>query len=94
MEALAAIGFRRSVSKLIDWLRKKMIRKGKVIVCWPAKDLREDRMVVDVSKLDQNIVGFRCRRYGVYRRSEPPPEYDNKIVFVPLKKLWQSTLNE
>jgi len=79
---------------MINWLRKKMVQEGKVVVGWPARDLREDRMVVDLSRLSRNIVGIRCRRYGVYLRGEPPPEYDDEVVFVPLRKLWQSTLDD
>ena len=73
---------------MINWIRKKRIREGKVIVTWPKRDLREDRLVVDLSRLDQNLVGIRRRRYGVLHRTKPPPDYRDDIEFVPLKKLW------
>ncbi len=44
---------------MINWIRKLFVREGKVIVGWPAKDLREDKLIVDLSKLDQNLVGIR-----------------------------------
>ncbi len=72
---------------MIDWFRKRFIREGKVIVTWPAKDLREDRLVVDLSKLDENLVGIRRRQYGVFHRMEPLPEYQDEVEFIPLNKL-------
>jgi len=75
---------------MINWIRKHFVREGKVIVGWPAKDLREDKLIVDLSKLSQNLVGIRRRRYGVLHRTKPPPEYGTDVEFVPLNRLWKT----
>jgi len=75
---------------MIDWIRKKRVRKGKIIVGWPAKDLREDRIITDVSKLDQHVVGIRRRRYGVLHRKDPVPEFSEEEEYVPLSRLWKT----
>ena len=75
---------------MINWIRKKIIRKGKIIVGWPAKDLREDKVVVDLSKLDENLVGIRRRQYGVLHRTEPVPDFSEEVEYLPINNLWKT----
>lgn len=58
-----------------------------MIVRWPAKDLREDVLVVDVSRLTEDQVGVRRRRNGVFGRVGPPPAYPDEVEFVELATL-------
>jgi hypothetical protein len=72
---------------MIVWLKKWRLYPGKVVVRWPAKDVRVDILIVDLSRLQENLVGVRRRQYGVYRRSGPPPEYPVEVEFINLGDL-------
>lgn len=67
---------------LLNWIRRKRLREGRLLVIWPAMDLREDRLVCDLSRLDQDLVGVRRRRYGVLNRTLPPPNYPESIEYL------------
>jgi hypothetical protein len=73
--------------RMFLWLKKWRLYPGKVVVRWPLKDVREDILIVDLSRLQEHLVGVRRRRYGVYRRSEPPPGYPAEVEFVDLSDL-------
>lgn len=67
---------------MLMWLKRCVMRPGREIVHWPARDLREDLLIVDVSRLSANFVGVKRRVYGVYRRVSPPPEYPREIKWL------------
>jgi hypothetical protein len=73
---------------MINWIRRRMLREGKVVVSWPACDLREDRLVVDLSRVDQNIVGIQRRQYNVLRQKDSPPLYPETVEYILLNELW------
>jgi hypothetical protein len=57
------------------WLKERTLREGVCLVRWPAKDLREDIRIVDLSRLSEHVVGVQKRRYCVLHRTEPPPQF-------------------
>ena len=72
--------------KLIVWVKLCVMRTGRTFVHWPARDVREDILIVDTSRFDQNLVGVRRRTYntlGLYRKKLPPPDYPNEIETAP-----------
>ena len=72
---------------MIKFIKKLFIKEGKVITKWPAKDLREDILVVDISRLKENIVGVKRRKYCVYKRTEPVPDYSDEIENININEL-------
>jgi hypothetical protein len=72
---------------LIKWIRKKFIREGKLLIRWPAKDLREDTLVVDISRIDDDIIGVKRRRYGVLRHASPIPEFSEQVEYINFDEL-------
>jgi hypothetical protein len=72
---------------MFRWLKKRRLYPGKVLVRRPAKDVREDVLVVDLSRLGEDLVGVRRRRYGVYGLNDPPPEYPAEVEFIALDAL-------
>ncbi len=70
---------------MFRWLKKRRLYPGKVLVRWPRKDLREDVEVVDLSRLDENLVGVRRRQYSLYRPLDPPPA--GGVEFVEVDRL-------
>lgn len=49
-------------------------------------DVREDVQIVDLSRLGENLVGVKRRRYGVLRPTEPPA-FPNEVEFIDLDAL-------
>ena len=72
---------------MIKFIKKLFIKEGKVITKWPAKDLREDILIVDISRLKENIVGVKRRKYGVYKRTESVPGYSDEIENININEL-------
>jgi len=72
---------------MFAWLKRRRLRVGREVVRWPAKDLREDLLITDLSRLSEGLVGVRRRRYGVYRRQGPPPPYPEEVEFVDLSSV-------
>jgi hypothetical protein len=74
---------------LIEWVsQKRTIGVGREVTHWPAKDLREDYIAVDVSRAAEGLVGIRRRRYGVLHREGPPPSYGESVVYIPIPRFW------
>jgi len=73
---------------LLEWLRqKRKVRLGLEVTHWPAKDVREDYLVVDVSRCDEGLVGIRRRRWGVLGNKHPPP-YREATEYIEVSRFW------
>ncbi len=83
---LGWIALRWKNTRLCLWMKKRGLREGKVIVRWPAMDLREDVCIVDLSRIAQDEVGVKRRRYCVLHRTTPPPEYGD-LEYVTLREV-------
>ena len=72
-----------------QWLRqKRRVRLGLEVTHWPARDVREDYLVVDVSRMDEGLVGIRRRLFSpLWKRGSPPP-YDEEIVYIRRERFW------
>jgi len=71
-----------------EWLiQKRRVRPGLEITHWPAKGVREDYLVVDVSRTTEGVVGIRRRRWGVRGAASPPP-YPQEVEFISVKRFW------
>ena len=68
----------------VRYLRWRL-REGKVFSFWPAKDLRRDFQVADVTRLDEGVVGVRVRTFGTLGASVSAPPF-GAIQFVPLRE--------
>ena len=66
---------------MFEWLKTRRLCEGQVIVHWPLTDVREDVLVVDLSRLNENVVGVKRRTYGVMLRVQPPP-YPEEVEYV------------
>jgi hypothetical protein len=73
---------------MLAWLKRRLLREGRIIVRWPSLDVREDVLVVDLSRLSQNLVGVKRRVYGVYRRKCPPPDFPSEIEWMSFRRVW------
>jgi hypothetical protein len=52
-----------------QWLQRRLVRVGGEITHWPMRDVRQDYVVVDVSRgKSEGRVGVRVRRWGVLGR--------------------------
>jgi hypothetical protein len=72
---------------MLSWLKKRRLHVGREVVRWPAKDLREDLLIADLSRLGEGLVGVRRRRYGVYRLVGPPPPYPEQVEWIGLSSV-------
>lgn len=73
---------------MFTWLKKRRLRVGKEFVRWPMMDVRDDRLVVDLSRLEENLVGIWRRRYNVLQRGKKlPPPYPDEIEYVHVRDL-------
>lgn len=76
---------------LHEWLaQRRRVRLGLEITHWPARDVREDYVVVDVSRVGEGLVGIRRREWGVLGATEVPP-YEEPIEFIPIARFWVPT---
>jgi hypothetical protein len=58
------------------------------ITHWPARDLREDYLIVDVSRIEEGLVGIRKRCWCVMRSGRAKPPYSDEVEFISVKKFW------
>ncbi|MBC7772707.1 MAG: hypothetical protein H7210_09460 [Pyrinomonadaceae bacterium] len=73
---------------LWEWvLQRRSVRLGMETTHWPGFDLREDSIVVDVSRVDEGLVGIRRRRWGVYGGGPMPP-YPDTVEYISLRSFW------
>ena len=71
-----------------EWLmQKRPVRLGQQVVHWPAKDLREDYLVADISRLNEGLVGVKRRRWGTFGGNNPPP-FPEAVEFMSLPRFW------
>lgn len=83
------------ISRIVSWLRRRAIHRlheGDEVILWPACDLREDHMVVDLSRLaDEDLIGIKCRLWGalpVARGQEQTPDYPDEVKYIKALDLW------
>jgi len=72
--------------KLYLWLKKRSLREGKKITKWVRPDVRRDILILDLSRLSENLVGVKQRTYNVLRRKEPPPDF-GELEYIKLEIL-------
>ena len=71
-----------------EWLRqRRKVRVGLEVTHWPYHDLREDYVVVDVSRLDERLVGIRRRIWDMLGGKSAPP-YTDAVDFIPIARFW------
>jgi hypothetical protein len=71
-----------------EWLmQKRPVRLGQVVIHWPAKDLREEYLVADVSRLNEGLVGVKRRRWGTLGECKSPP-FPEAVDFISLRRFW------
>ncbi len=71
-----------------EWFRqRRRVRVGFEVTYWPAHDVREDFIVVDVSRASEGFVGIRRRRWGLLGSDGPPP-YAAAVEFIPVARFW------
>jgi hypothetical protein len=77
---------------LYEWRRKKRpVTIGLEVSYWPAKDLREDYLVVDLSRRHEGLIGIRRRRWCVLGHTgEFPPDAD-AIEYLTVSEFWVPT---
>ncbi len=75
-------------TRLWLYLKKRSLREGKVIVRWPAKDIKEEVMIVDLSKLNDNLVGVKRRRYNMMNHPMDPPSF-GELEFLGLREVFE-----
>ncbi|GEM_PF-2005289 len=78
---------------------KGSIHEGREITLWPGKDFREDILIVDCSKIKDNIVGVKRRMWGTFRflgdySPASVPEYPDKVEYVNVKDLFTPSSEE
>ncbi|MDL5055239.1 hypothetical protein QQ056_17040 [Oscillatoria laete-virens NRMC-F 0139] len=76
------------MQRLIRWLRQRRYRDGRVFTFWPAKDYRRDIQVCDTSRIEEDIVGVRCRSFGVLGRTGDFPEF-GKLEYLRISEISQ-----
>ena len=71
-----------------QWARQRhRVRIGLEVTHWPARDLREDYVVVDTSRVSEGLVGIRRRKWGVLGTTEFPP-YGQTVEFIAVARFW------
>lgn len=65
----------------------RTIRVGTIVSHHPALDMREDRVVVDVSRLGEGLVGIKRRRQGMLG-TPPPSAWSEAVEFITVKEFW------
>ena len=74
---------------LYQWLlQRRGVRLGLEVTHWPAKGIREDCLVVDVSRVGEGIVGIRRRRWGVFGSGGSPPPYPDAVEYIRINRYW------
>ena len=69
--------------------RVRRVRVGLEVCHWPAPDVREDLLVVDVSWLNKGLVGVRRRVWNVlYARGAAPPPYPEAVEYCTVSDFW------
>lgn len=72
------------------WSQRRPVRLGLEITHWPARDLREDYLVADVSRTAEGLVGIRRRCFGTLGATEVPP-YPEEVENIPVARFWVPT---
>jgi hypothetical protein len=76
------------IRKIYEYFQKrKPVKLGMEVVHWPLRDLREDLKVVDLSRLNEGLVGVWKRRYNVLRLKAVPP-YEEQVSYITVADLW------
>jgi hypothetical protein len=66
-------------------VRVSKIRPGAEISHWINRERRQELLVVDISRIDDGVVGVRRRVY--WRNSKPPP-FDDAIEYCTISEFW------
>jgi hypothetical protein len=76
--------------RLVDWRRaRRPIHVGLEINSWYARDIREDRVAIDLSRLSEGLVGVKRRRWCVLRYVGPPPPYPDRVQYISRREFWK-----
>jgi hypothetical protein len=71
--------------------RVRTVRPGQVLQRWQRPDVREELRVVDVSRLDQGIVGVQRRVWNVLY-GESPPAFPEAVEYCKVSEFWFGSL--
>lgn len=73
-----------------DRLRqRRRVRLGQEVTHWPLRDVREDYVVVDVSRQDEGLVGICRRRWNLLgRRGQSAPPYREQVEYIRRERFW------
>jgi hypothetical protein len=75
------------VVALQQWLaERRKVYIGLEVSHRPGHHIREDYLVVDVSRLSEGLVGIRRRQCAAYCKS--PPAYSEEVEFIPVARFW------
>lgn len=73
------------------FLQRRRVRLNQEITHWPVPDVRNDLLVVDISRADEGLVGVRHRRWNVLHRHHtraPIPDYSPEVHFISIARFW------
>lgn len=74
---------------VFEWLiQMRPVRLGQHVVHWPAKDIREDYLVVDVSRIHEGLVGIQRRRWGILGWRGELPVFSDTVEFISIRRFW------
>ena len=71
--------------------RVRNVRLGKVLQRWQRPDVREELRVVDVSRLDEGLVGVQRRVWNVLYGESPPP-FPEAVEYCTVGEFWFGNL--
>lgn len=63
------------------------LRPGQIVRRWQRPDVLEELRVIDVSRLDQGVVGFQQRSWNVLR-GESAPDFPETVEHCSLGEFW------
>jgi hypothetical protein len=65
---------------------RRKVRVGLEVTHWPMRDLREDYLVVDTSRIHEQLVGIRRRQWDP--RSPSAPSFPDDVEYIPIPRFW------
>jgi hypothetical protein len=77
---------------LSEWFaQRRRVRLGLEVSHSTYRDVSDDFLVVDVSRVDEGLVGIRRRHWNTliaFRTGSPPPPYGETVEFIPIARFW------
>jgi hypothetical protein len=57
---------------------------GKEFSTFPGPDMRKDTIVVDLSRIDEDLVGVHRRTMCLFGRTGPDRDFDDEVLYISL----------